>query len=73
MSGRNRISSITRWPLDMRERVDAASVDVTFFVIMREWFGERFVSAATLGRYRAACRVLEESIKERQAGDSNED
>ena len=55
---KNRISAITRWPLDDHKRREAAECDIQFFKIMREVIGERFISSATISRYRAACKVM---------------
>lgn len=64
MPNKNRVPSITRWPLDHRERVARAATEVDFFVVMSEVVGDEFITPKTQAMYDAACRVMRETMEE---------
>jgi|TARA_R110000824_G_scaffold120382_3_gene275620 hypothetical protein len=61
---RNRIAAITRWPLDREEALERARVEIVFFRVMRDLFGERFMTQSNLSRYRKATRVYQTLTEE---------
>lgn len=64
---RNRIAAITRWPLDRGEAMERARTEIVFFRVMRDLFGERFMTQGNLSRYRKATRVYQKLNGEAEA------
>jgi hypothetical protein len=55
---KNRISALSRWPVDRQQRRERAKTDIVFFQVMRDLLGERFITKATFRQYRVANEML---------------
>ena len=69
---RNRIRSITRWPLDKVARSQVAETEIAFFRVMKDLIGERFVTPSTMQRYQSAIEI-KRNLQAERVSDELED